>query len=400
MAAVPRLWHRRWGQARADLVALVDSVRGRHPAPLVTRSERHLARSPVAAQASAASAARRVRVVERVMETRDAVSLVLEDPTGAELAVAPGQFFTVLLDIGGRSHRRAYSASGDCRDRRRVRLTIKRVTGGLVSNYINDHLEVGDELRVLGPSGNFVCATDRAHARHVVLVGGGSGVTPLMAIASAVLAGEPASRVSMIYGNRRVRDIIFLHDLDLLAAEEGDRFVLRHVLEDAPHAWGGGTGRLDRANLEAELGALRACDLATTYYLCGPAPMMAAAREVLLARGVEPSAIHEERFGSLATQPAMRTLPAAPQAATIHHAGSAQEVAVEPGQTLLDAGLAVGVPMKFSCAMGGCGACKVKLREGEVVMDEPSCLTDDERAAGYVLACVARPCTPVEIEVD
>jgi ferredoxin len=163
---------------------------------------------------------------------------------------------------------------------------------------------------------------------------------------------------------------------------------------------------LDRATCEAEL-ALALDDEAgraaaegregPEFFLCGPGPMMAAAREALLARGVDPSRVHEERFSSPA-RPA--GAPAsAPQPVQIRFRGGSKAVTQRPGQTLLEAGLEAGAPMPFSCAMGGCGACKVRVVAGEVVSEEPNCLTAAERAGGMALACVARAATAATVEV-
>jgi ferredoxin-NADP reductase len=396
---LPASARRRAAQTRRDLAAVLDGLRGRHPAPLVDRPPRRPQPTPDGGAAASVAAARELRIVERSLETADAVSLLLEDPTGAPIEFEPGQFFTLLVDIGGRTYRRAYSASSSYRDAGQLRLTIKRVEGGRVSNHINDRLAAGDIVRVLGPSGSFVCTPEPDAARHLVLIGGGSGITPLMAIALAVLADEPNSRVSLLFGNRAVHDVIYLHDLESIAAEH-DRFELRQILERPPADWTGGTGRLDRDTTIAELDRLPDCDLPATYFVCGPEPMMAAVREALESRGVAAGDIREERFSS----PHLRTDAPPPgigvvQPVDIQIAGATHEVSVQPGQTLLDAGLAAGLPMPFSCAMGGCGACKVKLTDGDVSMEEPTCLTPSEKEAGYVLACVSRPCSPAKLEV-
>ena len=125
---------------------------------------------------------------------------------------------------------------------------------------------------------------------------------------------------------------------------------------------------------------------------------MAAAREALLARGVDPGHIHEERFSAPArrTTPALPTLPAPVE---IRLRGVTKNVMAAPGQTLLEAGLAASLPMPFSCTMGGCGACKVKLLSGDVASEEPNCLQEEERNQGFVLACVSRAATPCTVEV-
>jgi ferredoxin-NADP reductase len=266
-----------------------------------------------------------------------------------------------------------------------------------VSNHLNDQLRQGSELKVLGPSGAFVCQPSPEGARHLVLIAAGSGITPLMSIASAVLAREPGSIVSLVYGNRTVRDIIFLHDLEVLAAAHPERFRLALVLEHADETWAGTRGRLDRATLATRLDAMPSA-LPAEYYVCGPEPVMQAARAELQARGVAAADVHEERFSrpELRSQ-VSRVRAAQPVAVTV--GGRTTELVARADQTILEAGLEAGLPLPFSCAMGGCGACKVTLTAGVVDMEEPACLTPTERADGWVLACVSRAETPIAITV-
>ncbi len=386
-------------QTRIDARMVIDGLRGVNPSPLVTRPPRaHDVHRPSAT----ARSARILRVAALTNPTADSVSFVLEDPAGAPIEFAPGQFFTLIVDVDGQPLRRAYSAASTCLDTSRVRLATKRVEGGRVSNHLNDTLKAGQLVRALGPSGDFTCAPNPDAARHIVLIAGGSGITPMLSIAESILAAEPGSRVSLIYGNRGEADIMFRAELDALADAHAPRLAVRYVLSDPPAGWTGRTGLLEPAVLAAELDALPdAGDLAPVYYVCGPEPMMVGARSTLLERGVAAEHIHEERF----TQPHMRSDAStarigAVQPATIRMRGAAHEIAVKPGETLLDAGLAAGLPMSYSCAMGGCGACKVVLADGTVASEEPNCLTAAERDKGYVLACVSRPTSPVTIDTD
>jgi ring-1,2-phenylacetyl-CoA epoxidase subunit PaaE len=126
------------------------------------------------------------------------------------------------------------------------------------------------------------------------------------------------------------------------------------------------------------------------YFLCGPTPMMIAAHEALRARGIAPSRIAEERF----TRPEAREGAKGSdrtELVIISKGGEDRGIQVEPGQTILEAALGAGIEMPFSCAMGGCGACRVRLTDGEVQMEEPNCLSRAEREQGYVLICVGRP---------
>jgi ferredoxin-NADP reductase len=216
--------------------------------------------------------------------------------------------------------------------------------------------------------------------RHLVAIAGGSGITPIMSIARSVLAVEPRSRVTLLYGNRTEAAIIFKDELERMVAASGGRLVVRHVIEERE-------GRVDAGT--APMGA-------DGYYVCGPEGMMAAARRALVAGGVDGGRIWEERFSAPARRQEARVESAQP--VTIRRAGVSLDVIVPAGATILDAGLAAGVPMALSCAMGGCGACAVRLTEGEVAMDEPNCLAAEERARGTILACVARPLSPCSVE--
>ncbi|WP_428265445.1 2Fe-2S iron-sulfur cluster-binding protein [Haliangium sp.] len=396
-------------QARVDARMVLDGLRGRHPAPLIERRpDGHELRRPRASE----RAARVLRVAAVERHTPDAIAFAVQDPSGRPLAFVPGQFFTLLVDIDGRSYRRAYSVAGRHEDSGGVLLAVKRVAGGRVSGYLVDHLQPGRLVRVLGPSGEFTCAPEPAARRHLVLIGGGSGITPLLAIATAVLEEEPDSAVTLVYGNRSQEDIIFRDRIEALRAHFGARgdarlgarFAVEHVLERPPAGWTGPVGLLDEQVLGQALDPLEGrVALPRRYYLCGPAPMLAAARAALVGRGVADADIAEERF----TQPHLRAGQAAdadatasPQTVRVRVDGREHEVVVGPGETVLDAALAAGLEMPFSCAMGGCGACKVVLREGALALEEPNCLSERERAAGYVLTCVARASGPAAVEVE
>jgi ring-1,2-phenylacetyl-CoA epoxidase subunit PaaE len=375
---------------RRDLAAVAATFSARPPPPVAKTT------APVASLTP-----RRLRIAGIVRETADAVSLVLEDPTGAPIAFAPGQFFTLHVPVGGEVHKRAYSASSSALDGGRVAVTVKRVADGRVSRHLVGHAHEGDAIDVLGPSGSFIPAPGKG-PRLLVLVGGGSGITPLASIARTLLASEPDTRVALVYGNFGLEDVIFKASLDVLAAEQAGgpgRFRVRHVLEQPPAGWTGGTGRLDGEALARELDALDDPDLPSAeYFLCGPAPMMAAARARLEQRGIAPSRIREERFVSAHASPGS---PASAEAheVTLRMRPGERRVVVAAGRTILETALDAGVDMPFSCAVGGCGTCRVRLAAGSVVMDEPNCLSADERADRYVLACVSRPSSPCTLEV-
>lgn len=404
---------------RRDLAAVAATLGGQPPAPgakapppatsgadtpepLSTTSPPASA-APVSRTSSPASALtpRRLRIARIVRETSDAVSLVLEDPTGAPIPFAPGQFFTLHVPIAGQVHKRAYSASSSALDGGRVAVTVKRVADGRVSRHLVGHAHEGDPIDVLGPSGSFIPPPARG-PRLLVLVGGGSGITPLSSIARTVLASEPETRVALVYGNGALEDVIFKDALDALVAEhsEGSRFRVRHVLERPPPGWTGGTGRLDGAVLGRELDELDDPDAPwADYFLCGPAPMMSAARVCLEIRGVSPVRIREERFVSAHAAPGARASKEAHEVTLRLRRGGEQRLLVSAGRTVLEAALDAAIDMPFSCAVGGCGTCRVRVSSGSVAMDEPNCLSDEEHDQGYVLACVSRPTSACTLDV-
>ncbi|HEX3343146.1 MAG TPA: ferredoxin--NADP reductase [Polyangiaceae bacterium] len=381
-------------QLRRDVVTAAGALVGRNPPPLV-----RVAATPSSPVAHTPDV-RPMRVAHLVRETPDAVTVVLVHPGGEPVAFAAGQFFTLHVRLpDGDIARRAYSASSSPLDPARVAVTVKRVAGGRVSTHFVERLREGDVIDVHGPSGSFTPAPARG-PRRIVLVGGGSGITPLASIARTLLATEPDTRVVLVYGNRAREDVIFHDALHALAGEHPNagRFVVRHVLESPPAGWSGGVGRLDGAALERELAGLGIADaLPTEYYLCGPDPLMQAARTFLAGRGVAHASIHEERFVSAHASPA--AAPSAAHAVVVRSRAGVGRLVVPPGRTLLEAAFDARVDLPFSCTVGGCGACRVRLVDGDVAMDEPNCLTPEERAAGYVLACMSRPGSACTVEV-
>jgi ferredoxin-NADP reductase len=230
------------------------------------------------------------------------------------------------------------------------------------------------------------------------MIAGGSGITPVRSILSTVLATRSELSAHLVYGNRSEADVIFRDALEALAAAHPRRLTITHVLEAPPNDFDGITGRLDAAVLGAALDALPPARAPRLYYVCGPAAMMDAARAVLIARGVDERDIAEERFQSPG-DPSTVTLPDRSVTVRLRVGARDHIVPVEPGRTLLEAGLAAGAAMPFSCAMGGCAACKGRLVAGEVALEEPNCLSPRERAEGFILTCCARPLGAVEVEV-
>lgn len=394
---------------RRDVVSLAlqaaglkkTKAKGGGGKPVLYRTSLHPAphRRPASPQQSVLSPST-LNVLGVVRETADAVSIVLARADGGAIEFKAGMFYTVIVTIDGQEYRRAYSVSSAAQDNTTVTITVKRVANGKVSNWLNDQLTAGSTLRVLGPSGSFVLEPSTAQARKLLLVGGGSGITPLMSMVRTVLSQEPLSHIELLYGNRSKKDTIFYAALNALVKQHPDRFAITHVLEKPPKAWQGETGRLDRAMFAGLLDGILATSALgdLEVYTCGPSPVMQGVLDELVARGFPAERFHQEKFTPAAGAPDSARFER--QTVSVHAQGQTWTETAQPGQTLLEAGLASGAPMLFSCTLGGCGRCRVKILEGEVDMPEPNCLLPEEKAQGYALSCIARPCCAVSFEID
>ena len=385
-------WRSRAERWVRDARTVWDGLAGRPPAPFTVRDGQGWQRAAVPAPV-AVPGSRRMRVVRVQRETPDAVSLTLRDVAGRATPDRAGQFFTLVVRDRGEVLRRAYSASlPPDRAVEGVRVTVKRVAGGRVSGLLVDGARAGDEIDVLGPSGSFVVD---AVPPELVLIAGGSGLTPLRAVAEDVLLRDTAVHVAMVVGNRREEDVLFVSEIAGLVAAFGARLRVLHVLAEPPEGWRGGVGLLDAPTTRAALERLGVAPSAE-FRVCGPEAMMDAVRTALGEHGVAAERIREERFsGAVAASPSARS----DVAVTVRGRGVEHAVVNRRDESLLESALAAGVTMPFSCTLGGCGACRVKLREGAVAMDEPNCLSPLERTDGWVLTCVGHAVAPTVVEV-
>ncbi|MCW8097124.1 2Fe-2S iron-sulfur cluster-binding protein [Streptomyces tauricus] len=337
---------------------------------------------------------RSVRVREIRQETPTARTLVLEDAAGGaeRFDFHPGQFFTLVTDLEGQPLRRAYSASS-VPGATRLELTVKHVEGGRFSTHAHHGLRPGDRLAVRGPSGTF-----HAPARapdDLVLIAAGSGITPMMSMIRTRLSDPAAAgRIHLLYSSRSPEDIIFGDELTRMEKDRPDLLAVTHVLTSRD-------GRLDAERVRGWVTGLSLSDGSdgsdgAHHYVCGPDALMDTVQDVLRQLGVPDERTHQERFTGGVAAPAA----VAPQELTVERDGSlVGATVVEPGQTLLDAALAAGLPMPYSCTVGNCGECMARIRGGEVTQPEHTCLTPGQRAEGYVLTCVGCPLSKVTLDI-
>ena len=341
-------------------------------------------------------------VSEVTPETDQAVCVGFNVPDGLKDAFRfrPGQYLTLRANIDGETVSRSYSICvGPGRDA--LKVAIKRVEGGLFSNFANDQLKVGSTLDVMPPQGHFCVDVDPQKSHNFLFIAAGSGITPIMSNIEAVLEAEPQSSVTLLYGNQRTSTIMFRQTLSFLKNRYLNRFnwinILSREAQEAPIL----NGRLDNkkgAELNRQLVKLNQFDL---FLLCGPESMISEVSRGLKGIGIGEDQIRYELFGSSAEDAAERVAR--------HHARSEAyggkvcnvtivadgrtnmiEIAAD-GENLLDAGINVGLDLPYACKGGVCSTCKALLVEGEVEMDIQRGLTQDEIAAGMILTCQAHP---------
>lgn len=353
-----------------------------------------------------------LKIKEITHETPDAVTLHFWHPLNEVVKYQPGQFLTLLLPQNGSKVRRSYSMSSSPYTDVSLAITVKRLPGGFASEYLTQEVKVDDVLEVMEPMGHFVPKIDADQKRSVVLIGAGSGITPLMSIAKSVLMVEPESTVYLFYGNRNEESIIFKDQLNALQAKYGERLQLIYTLSQPSAAWSGETGRLNKSQILKIMEGLPKLDSAATdYYLCGPEDMMEEAKRALDILAVPAERIHKESFLTATTAKAHGDVTEAPEATdddspkghevTVLYEGSEYKFRVEPHQTVLEAALDLDIDLPYSCQAGMCTACMGRCVSGKVHLDEEDALSQSELEAGFILTCVAHPMSDdVVLEVE
>jgi ring-1,2-phenylacetyl-CoA epoxidase subunit PaaE len=327
-----------------------------------------------------------VAEVERLCD--DAVAVTFDVP--AELRslydFRPGQFLTLERE----GERRSYSICAPAGAAPRV--GVRRVAGGLFSEWLVDGVAVGDSVDVLPPAGSFT--PELAAGTHHGLVAAGSGITPVLSIAASLLAAHEDTHVTLLYGNRRTDTVMFTEEIADLKNAYGPRLHLLTVLSQEPTEADVFNGRLDAARLRLLLGSLVDVGSVDQWWLCGPLGMTDAAVAVLTELGVDRKRVHRELFHVDEPPPE----PHRPSAAVVDGArvtvvlhGRTTELVLPRDQPVLDAAQKVRGDLPFACKGGVCGTCRARVTAGEVVMRRNFALEPEEVAAGHVLTCQTLP---------
>jgi ferredoxin-NADP reductase/ferredoxin len=348
----------------------------------------------------------KLRVESIVSETPVVHTFRFRAPDGGPLPFiyTPGQFLNVAFGIGGGRMFRSYSISSSPHERDFVELTIKREPRGAVSRHVNDLLKVGDEIDAGGPAGKFTFTG--AEADSIVLLSAGVGITPMVSIARYLTEKSWPGDIYFIYSCRTESDFILQKPIAELEERNPKLHVVVTMSKPGPN-WKGPRGRITK-----ELLTETVPDLASRrVHVCGPVPMMDAAKAMLTELGVTTENLKSEQFGAVKPAPAAPGTSAKPKTAatgplvTFSKNNKSAKISVDlrdgdspPKQSILELSEELGIGIDFSCRIGTCGVCKVKMTSGDVDQEVQDALDDDDKKNGIILACQAKPKGEVTVE--
>jgi ferredoxin-NADP reductase len=320
-------------------------------------------------------------VVDVVDETADARSFVLEipPPLAETFAYSAGQFCTFRATIGGEPVVRCYSMSSSPDAGDPFTTTVKRVSGGPMSNWMNDALAPGDTIDAMRPVGLFVL---RETDVPIVAFAGGSGITPVISILKSALATSKRP-ITLVYANRTADSIIFAGELERLRSASSGRLSVHHHLDS------------ERGFLDPAACAALARDRAhADFYICGPGPYMDTVQAGLATLGVAANQLFIEKFDVPGAAPADEEKGSATESLVIRLDRKKHTLKYQSGDTLLEAARRAGLRPPFSCEAGSCATCMAHLDAGSVRMRVNNALSAAEVEDGWILTCQAIPTSP------
>ncbi|GLY33262.1 1,2-phenylacetyl-CoA epoxidase subunit PaaE [Kineosporia sp. NBRC 101731] len=340
----------------------------------------------------------RVRDVEPLCD--DAVAVTFDVPQALEevFAFRAGQSLTLRRVIDGVDHRRSYSICSAVGERPRI--GVREIPDGMFSSWLVHQVRPGDEIEVSPPAGSW--PADPAPGERHLCIAAGSGITPMLSVASTALQ-HPGAQVSLLYGNRTSHTVMFAEELADLKNAHGPQVQIVHVLSREPRDVELFSGRLDADRVRRLLTELVPVETFDRIWLCGPLDLVESSRKVLASLGVAAGKIHVELFyvDTPPPQPVRDSavLEGVTTELTTVLDGLRSTTAVSRDVAILEGAQATRADLPFACKGGVCGTCRAVVREGEVDMRRNYALEPAEVDAGFVLTCQSFPVSDV-VTVD
>jgi ring-1,2-phenylacetyl-CoA epoxidase subunit PaaE len=351
-----------------------------------------------------------LRVAEVRPLTADSVEVTFAVPDDLrdEYRYLPGQYVALRTELDGHEVRRSYSL---CRrpEPGSVSVAIKRDLGGRFSTWAQTELRAGTTLDVMSPQGTFTSSLSALDGAHVAGIAAGSGITPVMALASTILSRSTTSQFTLVYTNRSTLDVMFLEELADLKDRYPTRLAVHHVLSREQRSAPVLSGRIDAEKLRTILDVLVLPETIDEWFLCGPFELVQLCRDALEDIGVSREHVRYELFttgedrrpeGNSGRPVSVRAdEPVFTIEFTLDGQRGSVQSPVSARESILNAALRVRADVPFACAGGVCGTCRARLVSGSVNMTENYALEPDELERGYVLTCQSHP-TSDRVAVD
>ena len=332
----------------------------------------------------------RLLVKELIKETQDALTICFKNGNiFKRIKYKAGQFLTIHVKIDGVVHKRAYSFSSNPFSDELLKITIKRVENGLVSNFVHDNLKVGDKIEVDEPAGSFFVEPHIKHEKQYVLFAGGSGITPMLSITKCILTQEPKSKVLLVYANQNSDSIIFHKEIKILENNYENDFFVEHIISSKETLNKNYHNGLATKELIDSLFKKHKLSYDNhVYMICGPFGYMEKIKEILNENGITRDKIKIEVFKSPEVKVKGKDLISD---VTLKFEGKAHALKVKGNTSILKQAMSNNIVIPYSCRSGMCSTCKAKCIEGEIEMTEGHFLTDAEVKKGNILTCISYP---------
>ena len=330
--------------------------------------------------------------------TKDSAQICFEIPESERdtFRYKQGQYISLQAVINGEKFRREYSLCSSPYVDEDFSIASKIIDNGIVSNYLCNELKEGDIIEVFPPNGKFYTELNPVNEKTYILIGGGSGITPLLSILKSVLHVEPKSRVILYYGNESEDTIMFHNELENFE-NDNERFKLCLTLSEFSDNWHGLKGIVNKYDLVKILDKVDDLKKAE-FFICGPGAMMELVKNVLKESRINSENIHVEYF--VAPVVHEEFVPEGEEDTAIEGRkvkiildDEEHTVNVPAGMVILDAVINADLDPPFSCRSGICTTCRAKLHSGKVKMDEREGLSEAEIEDGYILTCQSHPLT-------